>query len=104
MTSLTGVSKWELPLTQWSVKRLILFSGIRKKKRRSNFNLAFRNWLKKTLVSNKATEAVTKRGSQSFRDYEPQKITNKDKSKGVGRSALKKLLGKKDEKPKRTDH
>lgn len=81
---------------------MILFSGIRKKKRRSNFNLAFRYWLKKSLAFNKAAEDTIKRSSQSFRDYEPQKITNK--SKGVGRSALKKLLGKKDEKPERIDH
>ncbi len=56
--------------------------------KRKNFNLAFRNWLKKALDI-KASEIRP----QSFKDYVPEKI--KVSSKKTGREALDKLRGNK---------
>lgn len=61
--------------------------------RRSNFDLAFKNWIKKSLEFSKRQEDTIKKGSQSFSDYKPLPVV--DKNKTAGREALDKLLGRK---------
>ncbi len=69
-----------------------IFWHLENKRRRSNFNLAFKNWLKRSIAFSKKQEDTIKKGSQSFGSYKPlEKI---EKNKSVGREALNKLLGK----------
>ncbi len=60
-----------------------------KRTRRSNFNLAFRNWLKREYNLTGKSIAKIKGGAQSFKLYKPiGKIT---KNKTTGRESLKTL-------------
>jgi DnaT DNA-binding domain len=69
-----------------------IFWHTENKRRRSNFNLAFKNWLKKTMLFSKKQEDAIKKGSQSFGAY--QAIEHVEKNRKVGRKALDKLLGR----------
>jgi len=72
-------------------RRDFIFWHKTKKKRRSNFNLAFRNWLKRGLKTQEQSEQVTKKGSQSYGEYKPLSEIVCDRE--LGRDALKKLKG-----------
>lgn len=67
-----------------------------KKQKRSYFDIAFKNWLKKALTFDKRHEDVIRKGHQSFGSYAP--LEKSLQSKCVGRAALDALLGKTNEK------
>jgi len=78
-------------------KMAFIFWHKETKQKRSYFNVAFKNWLKKSLSFSKKDEDVIRKGGQSFCEYKTMGAP--DTNRSIGRAALNKLLGKKDEKP-----
>lgn len=69
-----------------------------KKKKRSDYDLAFKYWLKNSLNFKKKHESVIQKAYLSFSDYSP--FEKKKNNKSVGRDALNLLLGRLNGKPK----
>ncbi len=55
-------------------------------------NKAFRNWIKNAVKFGKNDEQAEKKGSQSFKQYQP--VIPANSSRSAGREALNKLRGK----------